>query len=151
MDLDGDGDLDVLVTNGDMLDDFQLKPYHSIRWLENKGSYPYVPHELAHMFGVMRAQAADLDGDGDLDIVACALVQFSVDGQPRGRLPTFPPSSGSNKPRRGASSRTHWRWEDSTRAWTWPTTTATETWTSSSGNSKPPGRPSSTSGRVWRG
>jgi hypothetical protein len=76
VDLDGDGDLDVIVTNGDMLDDFQLKPYHGIRWLENRGGFPFVPHDLAPMFGVMRAQAADLDGDGDMDVVACALVQF---------------------------------------------------------------------------
>jgi hypothetical protein len=75
VDLDRDGDLDVLVTNGDMLDDFQLKPYHGVRWLENRGAFPFVPHDLAPLFGVMRAQAADLDGDGDLDVAACAMVQ----------------------------------------------------------------------------
>ncbi len=77
VDLDGDGDLDVLVTNGDMLDDFQLKPYHAVRWLENRGSFPFVPHEIAPFFGALRAQAADLDGDGDMDIVACSLVQLA--------------------------------------------------------------------------
>src|SRR4029077_17965336 len=82
VDLDGDGDLDVLVTNGDMLDDFQLKPYHGIRWLENRGSFPFVAHALAPMFAAMRAQAADLDGDGDMDVVACALLQVKVDGGP---------------------------------------------------------------------
>lgn len=76
VDLDGDGDLDVLVTNGDMLDDYQLKPYHGIRWLENRGGFPFVAHDIAPMFGVMRAQAADMDGDGDLDVVATAMVQF---------------------------------------------------------------------------
>ena len=67
----------MLVTNGDMLDDYQLKPYHGIRWLENKGAFPFVAHDVAPMFGVIRAQAADLDGDKDLDIVAGALVQVS--------------------------------------------------------------------------
>jgi hypothetical protein len=74
VDLDKDGDLDVLMTNGDMFDDKILKPYHGIRWLENTGSFPFVEHPLAPLAGVARAQAVDLDGDGDLDIVACALV-----------------------------------------------------------------------------
>jgi VCBS repeat protein len=90
VDLDGDGDLDVLVTNGDMLDDFLLKPYHSIRWLENRGRFPFVPHELVTLPGVHRARAVDLDGDGDLDIVACAFVQFSAEGSP--------PSAFANQP-----------------------------------------------------
>lgn len=90
VDLDGDGDLDVLVTNGDMLDDFRLKPYHGIRWLENRGAYPFVPHDVAPMFGVMRAQAADIDGDGRMDIVACALVQFTLGGEPPQSLPDVP-------------------------------------------------------------
>ncbi len=74
VDMDLDGDVDVLYTNGDMLDSFYLKPYHAIHWLENTGSFPFVRHEIATMPGVMRALATDLDGDSDMDIVACAYV-----------------------------------------------------------------------------
>jgi FG-GAP-like repeat len=90
VDLDGDGDLDVLVTNGDMLDDFRLKPYHGIRWLENRGGFPFVPHDLANLPGAHRARAVDLDGDGDLDVVACAFVEFKAEGTPVSVVAAFP-------------------------------------------------------------
>lgn len=77
VDFDRDGDADVLMTNGDMLDDFLLKPYHGVRWLENRGGLKFQEHELAMLPGVHRALASDLDGDGDLDVVACAFVQFT--------------------------------------------------------------------------
>ena len=83
VDLDKDGDVDVLMTNGDTFDDQLAKPYHSIQWLENRGTYPFIEHTLAAMPAVHRAQAADLDGDGDLDIAACALVS-STAGDTRG-------------------------------------------------------------------
>jgi hypothetical protein len=79
-DLDGDGDLDVLLAHGDMLDDFLLKPYHGLQWLENRGAFPFVPHTLAALPGAMGARAVDLDGDGDRDVVAVTYVP-----EPRGR------------------------------------------------------------------
>ena len=79
VDLDKDGDLDVLLTHGDSFDDGIVKPYHGIQWLENTGSYPFVDRPLAHLPGVHRALAADMDGDGDLDIVAGALVAGGAD------------------------------------------------------------------------
>ena len=38
VDMDGDGDLDVLLTHGDTFDDGIVKPYHGIQWLENTGA-----------------------------------------------------------------------------------------------------------------
>jgi hypothetical protein len=74
-DLDGDGDLDVLVSNGDSLDDFTVRPYHGVRWIENRGgAVPFERHDLAAMPGAYAARAADLDGDGDLDVAACSFL-----------------------------------------------------------------------------
>jgi hypothetical protein len=70
VDLDQDGDWDVLATNGDTFDDSQAKPYHGIWWLENKGSYPLTRHEVATMPGCYHASTGDFDHDGDLDIAA---------------------------------------------------------------------------------
>jgi hypothetical protein len=89
VDFDRDGDLDALVTNGDMLDDFRVKPYHAVRWLENRGSFPWVPHPIAGLPGAVRARAADLDRDGDLDIVACTFVPSAEETGPAA-LPDSP-------------------------------------------------------------
>lgn len=83
IDLDRDGDEDVVATNGDMFDDFHLRVFHGIRWIENVGQGEWKTHELANMPGVHRALAADMDGDMDLDIVACALVPSQALGEHR--------------------------------------------------------------------
>jgi hypothetical protein len=70
IDLDGDGDQDVLYSNGDTFGSAHLKPYHAIHWLENRGMFPFSAHTVTNMVGVQRALASDLDGDQDQDIVA---------------------------------------------------------------------------------
>jgi hypothetical protein len=75
VDLNGDGRLDILYTNGDTLDKpYLLKPYHGIQWLENKGNLHFEHHPLVPMYGVHRAVAADFDGDGMLDILAVSFL-----------------------------------------------------------------------------
>jgi len=73
VDLDRDGDLDILVTNGDMMDEISIpKPYHGLRWLENIDGV-FHPRDLIRMTGAYAARAHDMNGDGHLDIVLSSL------------------------------------------------------------------------------
>ena len=72
VDLDRDGDLDVLHFNGDILDAPKLAPFQGVHWLRNTGRGRFVAEQLATLPGVHDLDVADFDGDGDLDIVAVA-------------------------------------------------------------------------------
>jgi hypothetical protein len=77
VDLNGDGRLDVLYTNGDVMDaPYLLKPYHCVQWLENPGpgKYPWPHHVITPFYGVHRAVAADFAGKGRKDIVAVSFL-----------------------------------------------------------------------------
>ena len=72
-DLDQDGDMDILYTNGDVLVNDYANPSHGVQWLENRGDLQFVYHRLTDLPGAYRALAGDVDLDGDLDIIAVAM------------------------------------------------------------------------------
>lgn len=78
IDFDGDGDVDVLLSNGDTFDSNLIKPYHGISWLENTGDLKFTAHPLTRLPGAHRALPCDLDGDGDLDLAVCALLPSTL-------------------------------------------------------------------------
>ena len=78
VDMDRDGDQDILLTNGDAWDNTYVTPSHGVQWLENLGNLEFAYHRLTYMAGAYRALAGDLDLDGDVDIIAVAWLPADV-------------------------------------------------------------------------
>ncbi len=97
VDLDEDGDPDILHSNGDAFDyaPANSRPWHGVQWLENHGNLEFERHRIADFTGASSPQAADVDSDGDMDVVvvsayntwsdesAQSLVWLENDGQMR--------------------------------------------------------------------
>ena len=94
VDLDQDRDPDILYSNGDAFDYAPPKGrnWNGVQWLENTGRLRFTYHRIGDYPGASSPQAADVDGDSDLDIVvvsayndwarptAQSLVWFQNDG-----------------------------------------------------------------------
>lgn len=73
VDIDLDGDLDLLHVAGDNDDTSKtLKPYHGLRIYLNDGQQNFALSQHYPMHGAYQAEATDFDLDGDIDIALCS-------------------------------------------------------------------------------
>jgi len=95
VDMDGDGDVDVVMALGMAPMDAPVAlEHHQIVWYENEGhpeQGPWKKHVICERYPVaFEAVAADLDGDGQMEVVATSwgpdgsLALFKHQGDPRG-------------------------------------------------------------------
>lgn len=74
IDYDTDGDLDIVLTNGDNADySIFLKPYHGIRLFLNDGLNSFDQKWFYPIYGATRVLSDDYDLDGDIDFAVTAL------------------------------------------------------------------------------
>ncbi len=74
-DLDQDGDQDLILSLGDNLELMHNypQPWHGCIWLENLGNWKFASHRIANIGGVYAASTADIDSDGDVDVVVASM------------------------------------------------------------------------------
>ncbi len=79
-DMDGDGDLDLIYTNGDNADySFSRKPYHGVRIFENDGNLGFRETYFYPLPGATKAVPYDFDKDGSTDLAAISFFPYFED------------------------------------------------------------------------
>jgi hypothetical protein len=75
-DLDKDGKPDLLLPEGDNLEDSYAwpQPYHGVAWYHNLGGMKFERKQIANLGGTYAAAVGDIDGDGHQDIVLASYV-----------------------------------------------------------------------------
>ncbi|WP_228691222.1 VCBS repeat-containing protein [Lunatimonas sp.] len=72
-DFNGDGQMDLLVSNGDNWDYSSVpKPYHGFRIYEGQGNGTFREGWFYPQYGAAKIMAVDFDQDGDLDLASIA-------------------------------------------------------------------------------
>jgi hypothetical protein len=109
VDLDKDGDPDILYTNGDAFDYIPPgpRPWHGVQWLENKGNLKFDYHRIGDFPGAYFANAVDVDKDDDLDVAVVS--GFNKWNDPAAQSMIWFENNGKMgfKPRDLASTPTH--------------------------------------------
>jgi hypothetical protein len=71
-DVDGDGDMDIPSTSGSFLNQLHIV------WHENDGAQSFTAHDIDPASNARSLFAADMDGDGDLDVVSASFDNDTV-------------------------------------------------------------------------
>ncbi len=98
VDMNKDGRLDILYTCGDNADlSVIFKPYHGLYVFENQGKGGFRQSYFYPINGAYKVAPADVDADGDLDLVSIAFYD-DIDTNPQTNVLYFENQKGKFKP-----------------------------------------------------
>lgn len=98
VDVNKDGRLDILYTCGDNADySILFKPYHGLYIFENQGKEQFRQSYFYPIDGAYKVAPADVDADGDLDLVSIAFYD-DIDTNPQTNVLYFENQKGKFKP-----------------------------------------------------